>query len=72
MRRELGKYLDDMGVKKTLIDLIVATPHEDIRILNVYELKAYGLATEYWDMEVLVQYRVCTTNTPPAHCVVRE
>jgi len=72
MRRELGKYFDDMGVKKTLIDLIVATPHEDIRILNVYELKAYGLATEYWNMDVLVQSRVCTTSTPPAHCIVRE
>lgn len=72
MRRELGKYLDDMGVKKTLIDLIMATPYEDIRILDVYELKAYGLATEYWNIEVLVQYRVCTTNTPPEHCVVRD
>ena len=71
-RRKLEKYLDDMGIKTTIVDLIVSTPYETIRLLKGRELKAYGLATEIQDMEHLVQYGMCDGNLPPDHCVLRE
>lgn len=71
-RRKLEKYLDYVGIKKTLIDLIAETPHETIHLLTGYELKAYRLATEIQDMEHLVQYRVCSGGEPPDYCVLRE
>lgn len=71
-RRKMEKYLDYVGVKRSLVDLIAATPYETIYLLSGYELKSYGLATEIQDMEHLVQYRICSESAPPDNCVLRE
>lgn len=70
-RRKLETYLTSMGVKATLINLMMSAGPDDLRVLNVPELRAFGLATEVWEMEALVHYHKCTGKKPPEHCITR-
>lgn len=71
-RRKLEKYLESMGIKSTFINFMMSAGPNELRILNVHEIRALRLATETWEMEALVQYRVCEGSKPPEQCVTRN
>ncbi|PHR22649.1 MAG: hypothetical protein COA37_10615 [Hoeflea sp.] len=72
LRRELTDYLTSMDVSPKLIDLMVATPPEDIRYLSMKELKTFGVVTEISEIEELVGYRICKGRSRPENCAVRD
>lgn len=72
LHRDLVSYLTGMDIKPTLISLMLSTPPEDIRYLNMEELKALGVATEIRELESLVGHRICKSRRRPENCTVRE
>jgi hypothetical protein len=72
LRSDLENYLTDMNVKPALIELMLSTPPEDIRYLNLEELKNLGVVTDIHEIERLVGAGICRGRTRAQNCLVRQ
>lgn len=72
LRSDLENYLTDMNVKPALIELMLSTPPEDIRYLNLEELKNLGVVTDIHEIERLVGAGICRGRTRAQNCLLRQ
>jgi hypothetical protein len=71
-RRLLVRYLQDMGVKKTLIDAMLSTPPDKIRRLEPVEMLTMNLITELTTGDTLTDPMQCASPASPAYCIARS
>lgn len=68
LRRQLTRYLEEMGISTGLMGPIETTPAARIRLLTRQELIGYKLTTAPWDVSALVEPTLCARSPRPAHC----
>lgn len=72
LRSDLENYLTAMNVKPVLIELMLSTPPEEIRYLNLQELKSLGVVTDIHEIERLVGAGICKSQPRPKNCLLRN
>ncbi|MCY1310678.1 hypothetical protein D9M70_608970 [compost metagenome] len=68
--RELTAYLAEMGIGRTVIDLMKITPASDMRKIEPVAMTEMKLITQLGGVELLTSVETCRTVPGSANCRV--
>jgi len=70
-QRELGKYLDEMGIDRKLINYMDGSQNTDLYTVTIGELMAVKLVTNHLHGSILMYDSVCKSLSPADYCIRR-